>query len=135
MPAAAIFFVILVVVVVEVVVIIVFIVVFPVLVVLFIVLGVFFSLRARPTLRFFGEFKIEFRPAVHIQLLDIPIEMLNLNGFLVFVHLEHLEGFLVFQVLVPLPDGRFVLSAHFVVPLLSVDLVMKRDIRGGRLFK
>ena len=45
-------------------------------------------------------------------LLDIAVEMLNLDDFPVLIHLEHLERFLVFQILIPLPDGWFVLSTH-----------------------
>jgi hypothetical protein len=38
--------------------------------------------------------------------------MLNLDDFPVLIHLEDLERFLVFQILIPLPDGWFVLSTH-----------------------
>jgi hypothetical protein len=62
--------------------------------------------------------------------------MLNLNGLLVFIELEHLEGFFVFQVLIPLPDNWFVLSAHFFRPSLNLARGNRQwDIRGGRSLK
>jgi hypothetical protein len=45
-----------------------------------------------------------------------------------------LEGFLVFQVLIPLSDGRFVLSAH-ASPLFKLLPDGQGDIRGGCLPK
>src|SRR5882762_4377176 len=99
---------------VEIVVVVVILVVFvlvPVFVIIFF-FRVFLGLGARPAFRLLGKLQVKFRPAVDVEFLDIPVEMLNLNGFSILVHLEHLERFLVFQVLIPLTDGRFVLSAH-----------------------
>ena len=51
-----------------------------------------------------------------VRLLGVAIEVLDFYGFLVLIDFENLKRFVVFQVLVPLPDGRFVLSAHGVRP-------------------
>jgi hypothetical protein len=53
---------------------------------------------------------------------------LNLNGFFVLIHSEYLESLLVFQVLIPLPDGRFVLSAH-ASPIFGLLLIRQANIR------
>ena len=54
----------------------------PVLVLVFFLFGVSFGLGARPSLGFLAEFQVEFGPAVHIQFLDIAVEMLNFDDFL-----------------------------------------------------
>ena len=133
-------FAVLVVLVVEVVVVIVVVIVFlvvPVLVVVFL-LCVFLGLRARPALGLLGELEVELRPAVDVQFLDVAVEMLNLDDFAVLIHLEDLEGLVVLQILIPLPDGRFVLSSHVRFVLLSSCcrwLMRLANIRGGRSAK
>src|SRR3984957_14872193 len=101
----------------------------PILVVVLIFLGVLLGLGPRPPLGLLREFQVEFRPAVDVEFLDIAVEVLNLNGFFVLIHSEHLEGFLVFQVLIPLPDGWFVLSSHgspfFELLLLTAKRILR----------
>jgi len=120
--------VVLIVVVIPIVVVLIFVFVFLLLFVLFVLVVVFVGVG--PAFRLGDLFQVHLVPGFHIKLLDVAVEIFDLDQFGILVDRQHAELLFFFEVLVPLPGGRFVISAHRSLTLPKPPTAGSAKCRG-----
>src|SRR5207302_2788182 len=74
-----------------------------------------------PTLGLLGHLQVHLVPCLQVDLLDVPIEILDLDELRVLIDRQHAERFFFFQILVPPAGNWLVISAHAYLPSSGRD--------------